>query len=117
MVTPFAEDGELDLEAAVALARWLTEHGSQGLVVAGTTGESPTLTDPEKLDLWRAVAEAVTVPVIAGSGSNDTAHSVELTRAAAGCGVAGVLAVTPYYNRPSQAGIEVHFRAVAGATD
>jgi 4-hydroxy-tetrahydrodipicolinate synthase len=117
MVTPFDDGRGLDLDAAVRLARWLTGHGSQGLVVAGTTGESPTLTDAEKLDLWRAVSEAVTVPVIAGSGSNDTAHSVELTRAAGGCGAAAVLAVTPYYNRPSQAGIEGHFRAVAGATD
>ncbi len=86
-------------------------------MVAGTTGEGSTLTDDEKLDLWRAVAEAVTVPVIANTGSNDTAHSVHLTRQAAGCGVAGVLAVTPYYNRPSQSGIEAHFRAVAAATE
>jgi 4-hydroxy-tetrahydrodipicolinate synthase len=117
MVTPFADDGALDLDAAVALARWLTDHGSDGLVVAGTTGESPVLTDDEKLDLWRAVAEAVTVPVVAGSGSNDTRHSAELTRRASQTGVAGILAVTPYYNRPPQAGIEAHFRAVAAATD
>jgi 4-hydroxy-tetrahydrodipicolinate synthase len=74
------------------------------------------LTDPEKLDLWAAVSEAVTIPVVAGAGSNDTAHSVELTRQAAGAGAAGVLAVTPYYNRPPQAGIEAHFRAIAAAT-
>ena len=117
MVTPFHGEGALDLDGAVALARWLADHGSDGLVVAGTTGEGSTLTDEEKLDLWRAVAEAVTIPVIANTGSNDTAHSVHLTRQAAGCGVAGVLAVTPYYNRPSQAGIEAHFRAVAAATD
>jgi 4-hydroxy-tetrahydrodipicolinate synthase len=86
------------------------------LVVAGTTGESPVLSDAEKCDLWRAVAEAVTVPVIAGSGTNDTAHSVELSRAAEDAGVAAILAVTPYYSRPSQAGLDAHFRAVAGAT-
>ena len=117
MVTPFGEDGSVDLDAAASLARWLADHGSDGLVVAGTTGEGPVLSDEEKLALWRAVAEAVTVPVVAGTGSNDTAHSVELTRRAAACGVAGALVVTPYYNRPSQAGIEAHFRAVAAASD
>ena len=116
MVTPFDADGRLDLDAVGVVARWLVEHGSEGLVVAGTTGESPVLSDAEKRDLWRAAAEAVTVPVLAGAGSNDTAHSVELAKAAEQAGVAGVLAVTPYYNRPSQAGIEAHFRAVAGAT-
>ncbi len=117
IVTPFDADGALDLDGAAALARWLADHGSDGLVVAGTTGEGSTLTDEEKLNLWRAVAEAVTVPVIANTGSNDTAHSVHLTGLAAQCGAAGVLAVTPYYNRPSQSGIEAHFRAVAAATD
>jgi 4-hydroxy-tetrahydrodipicolinate synthase len=116
MVTPFSDDGALDVAAAVTLARWLTDHGSDGLVVAGTTGEGPVLTDDERLELWRAVAEAVSVPVVAGTGTNDTAHSVELTRRAAGTGVAGALVVTPYYNRPSQAGLEAHFRAVAGAS-
>lgn len=117
MVTPFGEDGALDLDTAVTLARWLVDHGSDGLVLAGTTGEGPVLSDEERLDLWRAVAEAVTVPVLAASGTNDTAHSVALTRAAAGTGVDGVLVVTPYYNRPSQQGLCAHFRAVAGATD
>jgi len=116
MITPFDVEGLLDLDGAVALARWLADHGSDGLVVSGTTGEGSVLTDTEKLDLWRAVSEAVTIPVIAGAGSNDTAHSVELTSHAADAGAAGVLAVTPYYNRPSQAGIEAHFRAVAAAT-
>lgn len=116
MVTPFDEEGGLDLDCAATLARWLVDRGSDGLVVAGTTGEASVLTDAEKRDLWRAVTEAVTVPVVAGTGTNDTAHSIELTRAAEDAGVAGVLAVTPYYNRPSQAGIEAHFRAVAGAT-
>ena len=117
MVTPFSDDGALDLDAAVALARWLADHGSDGLVVAGTTGEGPVLSDGEKLDLWRAVAGAVTVPVVAGTGSNDTAHSVELTRRAAETGVAGALVVTPYYNRPPQTGIERHFRAVAESSE
>lgn len=117
MVTPFAADGSFDADAAVTVARWLADHGSDGLVLAGTTGEGPVLTDDEKVDLWRAVAEAVTIPVIAGTGSNDTAHSIELTRRAAGTGVAGALVVTPYYNRPSQAGIDAHLRAVATATD
>jgi 4-hydroxy-tetrahydrodipicolinate synthase len=116
MVTPFASDGSLDVDAAVTLARWLVEHGNDGLVLAGTTGEGPVLTDDEKLELWRAVAAAVPVPVVAGTGSNDTAHSVELTRRAEAAGVAGALVVTPYYNRPSQAGLEAHFRAVAEAT-
>lgn len=117
MVTPFGADGALDVDVAVALARWLADHGSDGLVLAGTTGEGPVLSDEERLDLWRAVAEAVTVPVLAASGSNDTAHSVRLTRAAAETGVDGVLVVTPYYNRPSQQGLWAHFRAVAGATE
>lgn len=117
MVTPFDDRGGLDLDAAATLARWLADHGSDGLVVAGTTGEGSTLSDDEKLDLWRAVAEAVTIPVIANTGSNDTAHSVHLTGQAAACGAAGVLAVTPYYNRPAQTGLEAHFRAVAAATE
>jgi 4-hydroxy-tetrahydrodipicolinate synthase len=117
MVTPFGPDGSLDLDAAVTLARWLTSHGSDGLVLAGTTGEGPVLTDDERCDLWRAVVEAVTVPVLAGSGTNDTAHSVELSRRAADAGVAGLLVVTPYYNRPSQAGLFEHFAAVARSTD
>lgn len=117
MVTPFDERGALDLEGATQLARWLVDHGSDGLVVSGTTGESPVLSDAEKVDLWRAVSQAVTAPVIAGSTSNDTEHSLELTRQADEAGAAAILAVTPYYSRPSQAGLEAHFRAVAGATD
>ena len=116
MVTPFDAAGALDLDAARRLARWLVEHGNDGLVVAGTTGESPTLSDDEKLSLFAAVAEAVTVPVIAGTGSNDTAHSVHLTREATRLGVAGILAVCPYYSRPPQSGIEAHLRAIAAAT-
>ncbi len=117
MVTPFDDDLGVDYDAAVSLARWLADHGSTGLVLSGTTGESPTLTDDEKLELFRSVAEAVTVPVVAGVGSADTRHSVELARAAAGCGVAGLLVVTPYYSRPSQPGLFAHFQAVAGASE
>ena len=117
MVTPFDADDQLDLDAAQALARWLQDHGNDALVIAGTTGESPTLSDDEKLSLWAAVAEAVSIPVVAGTGTNDTAHSVHLTEEASKLGVAGILALVPYYNRPSQAGIDAHLRAIAGATD
>ena len=117
MVTPFDGDGRLDLDAARDLARHLEAHGNDGLVVAGTTGESPVLTDEERLSLFAAVAEAVTIPVVAGTGTNDTHHSVEMTREASKLGVAGVLAVCPYYNRPSQAGIEAHVTAMSMATD
>ncbi|MCB1002432.1 MAG: 4-hydroxy-tetrahydrodipicolinate synthase [Acidimicrobiales bacterium] len=116
MVTPFDADGRLDLDEARRLARWLQDHGNDGLVVAGTTGEAPVLSEDEKLSLFAAVIEAVTIPVVAGTGSNDTAHSVHLTREAEALGAAGVLAVCPYYNRPSQAGIAGHIRAMAGAT-
>jgi 4-hydroxy-tetrahydrodipicolinate synthase len=115
MVTPFDDDGALDLGVAVELAGWLVAHGSDGLVLTGSTGESAVLTDEEKVALWEAVAGAVSVPVIAGTGSNDTAHSVDMTRRAASCGVDGVLVVTPYYNRPSQSGIHEHFRSCAEA--
>ena len=117
MVTPFDDEGRLDLDVARALAQWLQSHGHDGLVVTGTTGEAPTLDDDEKLALWAAVAEAVTIPVIAGTGSNDTRHSVHLTREVSKLGVAGILAVGPYYNRPSQAGMAAHMRAIAEATD
>lgn len=115
MVTPFDAGGRLDLGGAAVLARWLVEHGNDFLVVSGTTGESPTLSDVEKRDLWQAVSAAVAVPVLAGTSTADTAHSVELTRAAVAAGAAGVLAVTPYYSRPSQGGIEAHVRAVSEA--
>ncbi len=116
MVTPFDAGGALDLDGAGRLARWLVAQGNEALVVSGTTGESPVLSDEEKRDLWRAVAEAVTVPVIAGTSTADTAHSVELTAAATEAGAAGILAVTPYYSRPHQAGIEAHMRAIGAAT-
>lgn len=117
MITPFTQDQSLDVDGAVALARWLQEEGNEGLVIAGTTGEAPTLTDEEKLTLWEAVAEAVTIPVTAGSTGPDTAHSVHLTAEASKLGVAAILALCPYYNRPSQAGIEAHLRAIAESTD
>jgi 4-hydroxy-tetrahydrodipicolinate synthase len=113
MVTPFDDGGALDLDGAVVLARWLAAHGSDGLVVAGTTGEGPVLSDTELRDLWRAVSESVTVPVIAGTGTNDTRHSMELTQMAEESGVDGALVVTPYYSRPPQSGLIEHFTAVA----
>ena len=116
MVTPFHKDGSLNLDGAKRLARWLQDNGNDGLVVAGTTGESSVLTDDERLSLFAAVVEAVTIPVIAGTGTNDTAHSVHMTKEATKLGVAGILAVCPYYNRPSQAGIEAHIRAMSAAT-
>jgi 4-hydroxy-tetrahydrodipicolinate synthase len=117
MVTPFDAHGRLDLDAARRLARWLAERGNDGLVLAATTGEAATLSDAERCDLIRAVSDAVTIPVIAGTGSNDTRHSVEMTSMARELGAAGVIVVAPYYSRPPQAGIEAHFRAVAAATD
>ncbi len=117
MVTPFDDKGRLDLDGVRRLARWLQDNGSDGLVVAGTTGEAPVLTDEERLDLFAATVEAVTIPVIAGTGTNDTAHSVHMTRAAAQLGVAGALVVVPYYNRPPQSGIYGHVRTVAESSD
>ncbi|MGB9111419.1 MAG: 4-hydroxy-tetrahydrodipicolinate synthase [Acidimicrobiales bacterium] len=116
MATPFDERGELDLDGAVFLAQYLVEHGSDGLVLSGTTGEAPTLTDHERTALWGAVTDAVDVPVIAGATTADTRHSIDLTKAATDCGVDGILAVVPYYNRPSQSGLDQHFRAIAAAT-
>ena len=117
MVTPFAEDRSLDEGAARKLARHLIEHGSNGLVLAGTTGESPTLDDEEKLALLRAVRDEVgpDVLLICGSGSNDTRHSERLSAAAADNGADAVLVVTPYYNKPNFAGIKLHYDAVARA--
>lgn len=117
MVTPFDADGALDLDGARRLARWLQDNGNDGLVVAGTTGESPVLTDDERLSLFAAVIESVTIPVVAGTGTNDTNHSVHMTKEATRLGASGILAVTPYYNRPSQAGIAGHMGAIADSTD
>ena len=116
MITPFDASGALDLNEAVRLAKWLQDNGNNGLVISGTTGESSTLTDAEKLSLWEAVINAVTIPVIAGSGSNDTAHSVHMTKEVTKMGAAGILAVGPYYNRPPQSGLAGHITAMANAT-
>jgi len=119
MATPFAADGSLDTAAAARLAKHLVEQGCDGLVVSGTTGESPTTTDDEKLELLRVVLEAVgdRARVIAGAGTYDTAHSIKLARASAAEGAHGLLVVTPYYSRPPQSGLKAHFTAVADATD
>lgn len=117
MATPFHDDGAVDEGAARRLARHLVEHGSNGLVVAATTGESPTLSDEEKLRLLGLVREEVgdEILVVCGTGSNDTRHSCELTAAAAQAGADAALVVTPYYNKPNPAGIRAHFEAVAEA--
>jgi 4-hydroxy-tetrahydrodipicolinate synthase len=119
MVTPFDADGHLDLDAAQRLAAHLVDSGHDGLVVSGTTGESPTTTDSEKEALVRAVCEAVgdRAHVVAGVGTNDTRHSVELAQHAAKAGAGGLLVVTPYYSRPPAEGLVAHFTAVADATD
>jgi 4-hydroxy-tetrahydrodipicolinate synthase len=119
MVTPMRPDGSIDLEAAVRVANHLVDHGHDGIVVSGTTGESPTTTDAEKLELLRVVLDAVgnRARITAGVGTNDTRHSVELARSAADAGADGLLVVTPYYNKPSQAGIRAHFTTIADATD
>jgi 4-hydroxy-tetrahydrodipicolinate synthase len=116
MVTPFEENGSLALDAARDVARYLVDQGNDALVVGGSTGEGSSLSDVEKLDLFAAVAQAVTVPVLAGTSSSDTARSVALTARVAATGVAGVLATTPAYARPSQHGIAQHFGAIAAAT-
>ncbi|GGS68429.1 4-hydroxy-tetrahydrodipicolinate synthase [Streptomyces griseoviridis] len=117
MVTPFTADGALDLDGAQRLAAHLVDAGNDGLIVNGTTGESPTTSDAEKADLLRAVVEAVgdRAHVVAGVGTNDTHHSIELTHAAEKAGATGLLVVTPYYNKPPQEGLYRHFKAVADA--
>jgi 4-hydroxy-tetrahydrodipicolinate synthase len=119
IVTPFREDGSVDFDAFQALARHLAANGSDGVVVAGTTGESPTLTDGERLDLFRAAVEALggAATVVAGTGTYSTAHSVHLTEQAHELGVDAFLVVTPYYNKPPQRGIVAHFAAIASASD
>jgi 4-hydroxy-tetrahydrodipicolinate synthase len=119
IVTPFKDDESVDYERFRELARHLVEHGSDGLVVAGTTGESPTLTDDERLELFRVAVDAVggRASVVAGTGTYSTAHSVHLTEQAHAIGVDGFLVVTPYYNKPPQRGIVAHFKAIAGASD
>jgi 4-hydroxy-tetrahydrodipicolinate synthase len=119
MVTPFKADGSVDREKFTELARFLVDHGSDGVVVAGTTGESPTLSDDEKLELFAAALEAVgdRATVVAGTGTYDTHHSVQLTRRADQLGVDGFLIVTPYYSKPPQRAIVRHFEEIAAETD
>ncbi len=119
MVTPFRRDGSIDFDRFRDLANHLLDNGSDGLVVAGTTGESPTLTDEERLELFAVAVEAVgeRAPVIAGTGTYSTAHSVHLTERAHELGVDGFLVVTPYYNKPPPRGIVEHFKAIAAVSD
>ena len=119
IVTPFATDGSVDIDRFQALARHLVANGSDGIVVAGTTGESPTLTDGERCELYAAAVDAVgdTATVVAGTGTYSTAHSVELTRRAHDLGVDAFLVVTPYYNKPPARGVVEHFKAIAAASD
>ena len=119
MVTPMSPDGSIDLEATAALATYLVDEGNGGLVVNGTTGESATTTDEEKRELVRVVVDAVgdRAAVIAGVGTNDTRHTIEVARQAQADGADALLVVTPYYNKPPQEGVLAHFRAVADATD
>lgn len=119
MVTPFGPDGSLDLVGAKKVAKYLVDSGCDGLVVSGTTGESPTTTDDEKIALLEAVLEEVgdRARIIAGAGSYDTAHSVHLAKASAAAGAHGLLVVTPYYSKPPQSGLVAHFSAVADATE
>src|SRR3954452_15908241 len=118
MVTPFTKSGALDVDGAAALASWLVDNGNDGLVISGTTGESPTTTDDEKDRLLRAAVDAVgdRASLVAGVGTNDTAHSVELAKDAEKAGATALLAVAPYYNKPPQEGLLAHFRAIADAT-
>ncbi len=119
VVTPFKPDGAIDFERFRELAQYLVERGSDGLVVAGTTGESPTLTDDERFELFRVAVETLDgqSTVVAGTGTYSTAHSVHLTREAHELGVDGFLVVTPYYNKPPARGIVEHFRAIADVSD
>ncbi|MEH7419328.1 4-hydroxy-tetrahydrodipicolinate synthase [Neobacillus drentensis] len=118
MVTPFDQNGDVDFNATRLLVNYLIENGTEALVVSGTTGESPTLTTEEKVELFKVVVEeaAGRVPVIAGTGSNNTRASIQLTKLAAEAGVDGILLVVPYYNKPSQEGIYQHFKAIAEST-
>src|SRR5713226_7806377 len=119
IVTPFDRDGRVDLDRFRELALYLVENGSDGIVVCGTTGESPTLSDDEKLELWRAAVDTLRgrATVVAGTGTYDTTHSIHLTEQATEIGVDGLLVVTPYYNKPPQRAIVEHFKAIAAASD
>ena len=118
MATPFHADGSLDVDGARALASHLVDHGSDGLVIAGTTGEAPTLTRDEKRELWTAISDAIRgrAPMIAGTGTYSTAESIELTRIAEEAGADAILLVTPYYSKPPQSGLLEHFKAIAAST-
>jgi 4-hydroxy-tetrahydrodipicolinate synthase len=119
MITPFKEDGEINYEKAAELADFLSENGSDAIVLAGTTGESPTLSDDEKLNLFSRIKKTIggTIKIIAGPGSNSTEHSIFLTKEAEKCGVDGIMLVVPYYNKPSQEGLYRHFAAIAESTE
>ncbi|UVJ39583.1 4-hydroxy-tetrahydrodipicolinate synthase [Arthrobacter sp. CJ23] len=119
MVTPFTADGAVDYKQAAELANTMVDGGCDGILVTGTTGETSTLTDEENLGMFQAVLDAVggRAKVIAGTGTNDTRHTISLTQRAAALGVHGIMLVTPYYNKPSQAGIQAHFEAAANATE
>jgi 4-hydroxy-tetrahydrodipicolinate synthase len=119
IATPFRSDGSVDLDRFRELASFLVDNGSDGLVVCGTTGESPTLSNDEKFSLWEAAVELLQgrATVVAGTGTYDTAHSIHLTKRATAIGVDGLLVVTPYYNKPPQRGIVEHFKAIAAESD
>ncbi|NTV40378.1 MAG: 4-hydroxy-tetrahydrodipicolinate synthase [Demequinaceae bacterium] len=119
MVTPMHEGGAIDIESAQRLAKYLVARGCDGLVLSGTTGEAPTTHAPEKVDLIHAVREAVgpNITILTGAGSNDTAHAVRMAEQGADAGADGILALTPYYSKPTQAGVVAHFRAILGATN
>lgn len=113
MVTPFDENLKVDYDKAVEIARYLVKEGSTALVIGGTTGEAPTLTDEEKLELFKVLKEKVDVPIIAGVGTNSTEKTIKLSKRVMECGVDGIMAVVPYYNKPNQEGIYRHFKAIA----
>lgn len=119
MITPFADDGSVDLDATAVLLNHLAANGSDGVVVAGTTGEAPTLTDDEQINLIQFVASEFgeRLTVIAGAGANDTAHAVRLTERSTDAGAAAILSSTPYYNRPNEAGLRLHYEAIAKSTN
>ena len=117
MITPFNEDCSLDVKGACDLAQWLAHQGNDALVLAGTTGESPTITQDEQIKLVKAVVEAVEIPVIAGAGSNDTKSAITNTQRCEEAGAKGILSVTPYYNRPSQAGLYEHYLQISESTE
>ena len=117
MITPFNSDGSLDVQGACDLAQWLAEQGNNALVLAGTTGESPTITQDEQIQLVEAVVQAVDIPVIAGAGSNDTRSAITNTQRCEQAGAKGILSVTPYYNRPSQAGLYEHYLRISDCTE